>query len=140
VTIYDRAVSFEDVDAAGIVFFARYFGYCHEAMERFFGGVPGGYVGLITKRRIGFPTVHLETDYTAPLRYGDVARIAISVAKLGTTSCTFRYDVTRTSDGAKVASITQVVVSTNLDTMTKLPMPPDCRSLLAATANQRGNP
>ena len=131
---YDRAVSFEDVDAAGIVFFARYFGYCHEAMERFFGGVPGGYVGLITKRRIGFPAVHLESDFTAPLRYGDVAKVSITVTNVGTTSCTFRYVVKRAADDVTAATITQVVVSTNLDTMTKIALPPDCRALLAATA------
>lgn len=131
---YDRAVSFEDVDAAGIVFFARYFSYCHEAMERFFGGVPGGYLGLITKRRIGFPTVHLETDFAAPLRYGDVARISLFVMKVGTTSCAFRYEIVRAADDLMVATITQVVVSSNLDTMTKVPLPPDCRALLTGKA------
>jgi 4-hydroxybenzoyl-CoA thioesterase len=130
VSVYERPVSFEDVDAAGIVFFARYFGYCHEAMERFFDAIPGGYVDLITKRKIGFPTVHLETDFTAPLRYGDVARITVAVVKVGTSSCTFRYDLKRVSDGASVAGVTQVVVSTSLETMTKVPLPADCRAAL----------
>ena len=124
--IYERPVRFDEVDAAGIVFFARFFGWCHEAMEQFFGG----YVDLITNRKIGFPSVHLETDYTAPLRYGDLARITMSVVKVGTTSCTFRYDVVRTRDGAPAATITQVVVSTDLTTMTKVPLPPDVRKLL----------
>ena len=41
--VHERAVRFEEVDAAGIVFFGRFMEYCHEAMERFFDGVPDGY-------------------------------------------------------------------------------------------------
>ncbi|NVL83963.1 acyl-CoA thioesterase, partial [Escherichia coli] len=76
---HDRPVHFEDVDAAGIVFFARFFAYCHDAMERFFDGVDGGYVALITERKIGFPAVHASSDFKAPITYGDVARIAGTV-------------------------------------------------------------
>lgn len=127
---YTRAVRFEEVDAAGIAFFARFFNWCHEAMERFFDGVPGGYVDLITRRRVGFPAVHLEAEWRAPLRYGDVARIKTSIAKIGTTSATFRYVLTRVSDGAHVATIEHVTVATDLDSMTKRPLPDDCRALL----------
>ena len=45
-----RAVRFEEVDAARIVFFARYLGYGHEAMEAFFGALEGGYHGLVDGR------------------------------------------------------------------------------------------
>jgi 4-hydroxybenzoyl-CoA thioesterase len=128
--VYERPVRFEEVDAAGIAFFARFFNWCHEAMERFFDGVPGGYVGLITKRRIGFPAVHVEADWRVPLRYGDVVRIETSVAKIGTTSATFRYVLARAADGVHVATIDHVTVSTNLDTMRKIPLPSDCRDLL----------
>lgn len=128
--VYERAVRFEEVDAAGIAFFARFFNWCHEAMERFFDAVPGGYVGLIMKRRVGFPAVHLDASWRAPLRYGDVARITTSVTHVGTTSATFQYVLTRASDGAHVATIEHVTVATDLDTMTKQPLPADCRALL----------
>lgn len=130
--VYERPVRFEDVDAAGLVFFARFLGYCHEAMEHFFAGVPGGYVGLITKRKIGFPAVHVVCDFRAPLRYGDTMRIAVTVPKVGTSSCTFRYAVTRAADGVDVATIEHVVVATDLATVTKIPLPDDARKLLEA--------
>lgn len=129
---YERKVRFEDADQAGIVFFARYFNYCHEAMEHFFGGLEGGYVGLITKRHIGFPAVHLEANYRAPLRYGETARIEVSVLKIGTTSCTLRYELIRAEDGVHAATIDHVTVSTHLTTLKKMPLPPDCRQLLEA--------
>lgn len=130
--VYQRAVRFEEVDAAGIAFFARFFNWCHEAMERFYDGVPGGYVDLIVKRRVGFPAVHLTADWKAPLRYGDVASIETSVVKIGTTSATLRYVLTRVADGVHVATIEHVTVATDLDTMTKRAIPDDCRALLEA--------
>lgn len=127
---FERRVRFEEVDAAGIAFFARFFNWCHEAMESFFGGVPGGYVHLILERRIGFPAVHLEADWRAPLRYGDVARITTSVTRIGTSSATLRYELRRVQGGELAAVVSHVVVSTNLTTMTKVPLPDDCRALL----------
>jgi 4-hydroxybenzoyl-CoA thioesterase len=128
--VYDRQVRFEDVDAAGIVFFAYYFHFCHEAMGRFFDGVPGGYVELITRRRVGFPAVHVSADWKHPLRYGDTARLETSAPRIGNTSCTFRYVITRARDALPVATIEQVIVSTDLEKMTKIPLPDDCRALL----------
>ena len=130
--IHDRPVHFEDVDVAGIVFFARFFGYCHDAMERFFDDVDGGYVALITKRKIGFPAVHASSDFKSPIRYGDVARIAGTVTKLGTTAVHFRFEMTRAQDGAAVATMNHVHVCSNLVTLTKLPLPPDVREALTA--------
>jgi len=128
--VHERAVRFEEVDAAGIVFFARFLGYCHEAMERFFDGVPGGYVDLITKRRIGFPAVHVDANWKAPLRYGDAMRIEVSVANVGKTSSTFRYRFVRKADSVECAIVEHVTVCSMLDTLQKMPLPDDCRTLL----------
>ena len=47
VVVFERPIKFEDVDAAGIVFFARFVTYAHEAMEDFFSTLEGGYPRLI---------------------------------------------------------------------------------------------
>jgi 4-hydroxybenzoyl-CoA thioesterase len=130
VIVHDRPVLFEDVDAAGIVFFARFLGYCHEAMERLFDGVEGGYKGLILDRRIGFPAVHVTTDFSSPLRYGDVARVEALVTKLGQTACHLHFTITRAKDGALVATMSHVAVCSDLTTLTKLALPPDVRTAL----------
>jgi len=101
-------------------------------MEAFFGELEGGYAALITKRKIGFPAVHVDASWKAPLRYGDAAKLETTVIKIGTTSCTFHYEVTRVSDGVHVATVDQVVVATDLVTMQKMPLPDDCRALLEA--------
>jgi 4-hydroxybenzoyl-CoA thioesterase len=107
---YERPVRFEDVDAAQIVFFPRFFNYCHEAMEALFSPLDGGYVKLVTERKIGLPAVHVDADFHAPLRYGDLAQIDVTVTRIGTTSCTFQYDVHRARDGAHVARVTHTCV------------------------------
>lgn len=140
-TVFERPVDFQDVDAAGIVFFARFFDYAHDAMEHFFDGIPPrpggvrpGYADLVMKRRIGFPVVHITADFRSPLRYGDVVRIETTVTKIGTSSITLRYAMTRASDGKDVATLEHVVVATSVDTVTKVDLPADVLALLRARA------
>jgi len=128
--VCERPVRFEDVDAARLVFFGRYFGYCHDAMEAVFAPLDRGYPGLILDRGIGFPAVHVEADYVAPLRYGDGVRISVDVLHIGHTSITLRYEMNRTSDGARVATIRHVVVVTRLASLRPEPIPDDVRALL----------
>lgn len=107
-------------------------------MEHFFGRLPGGYVDLITKRRIGFPAVHFRADWKHPFRFGDVARFTTTVAKIGTTSVTFQYDVTRIRPGEPPlphsAAFEHVCVATALDRMEKVALPDDCRALFSEHA------
>lgn len=128
----ERPIRFEDVDAAGLVFFARYLHYAHEAMERFFDAAFGGYVGLINDRKIGFPAVHVTADFDAPLRYGDVALIDVAVTQIGQTSCTFAYTFRRARDGVNVAALRHVVVATDLQRIEKVDLPADVRVVLEA--------
>ena len=57
---HERPVRFADVDAARIVYFARYLDYCHDAIEALFGGLPGGYAHLTMARDVGVPSVRVE--------------------------------------------------------------------------------
>lgn len=133
--VYTRGVRFEEVDAAAIVFFGRFMSYGHEAMEALFGTLPGGYHGVVVGRRIGFPAVHVEADYMAPLRFGDTVRISLDVTKIGTTSCTFRYRMQR-QDGVAVATLHHTCVCCALEGPTKIPFPADVRALLEAHVSQ----
>lgn len=122
-----RAIRFEEVDAAGIVFFGRFLSYAHEAMESFFDGVEGRYAGLIMERRIGLPAVNVETRYLAPLRYGESIRIETTTARLGNRSATLRYRLYRTHDEVLSAEILHTVVLSDLTQMKSCEMPDDVR-------------
>lgn len=131
---FERTVLFEEVDSARIVFFARFFGWAHEAMERFFGALEGGYPRLITERKVGMPAVHVESTFHVPLRYGDTVRIETSVARLGRRSAVLRYRMFRNQDGALSAEVRHTVVCSDLTAITSTDMPPDVRALLEAHA------
>lgn len=135
---YERQIRFEEVDPAQIVFFARFFSYAHEAMERFFAGLEGGYPRLISERRVGLPAVHVEADFHAPLRYGETVRIDTSVARLGRRSAVLRYRMLRTKDGAISAEVRHTVVCSDMNSMTSRDMPDDVRALFQAHVEPAG--
>lgn len=130
--VYERPIRFEEVDAAGLVFFARFAGYAHEAMEHLFAQLEGGYAALILARRIGLPAVRLESSFAAPVRYGEVLRIETSVTRLGNRSATLRYRMIRAHDGVLAAELLHTVVTTDLQVIASCPMPDDVRAALAA--------
>lgn len=127
VVVYERPIKFEDVDAANIVFFARFLGYAHEAMENFFAGLEGGYPRLIQERRVGLPAVHVEMSFTSPARYGDVLLIETSIVRLGGRSAVFRYAMKHKKDAKPVAEVKHTVVTTDLDALRSIAMPADVR-------------
>ena len=126
----ERPVRFEDIDAAQIVFFPRVIVYCHETLELFLNQLEGGHSGLIMKRRIGLPAVHLDMEFKKPLRYGDSVNIQLEVTKIGTSSVGLRYTVLRVGDGALIAVINHVCVLSAIDELRSVPIPADVRALL----------
>jgi 4-hydroxybenzoyl-CoA thioesterase len=130
--VFERPIKFEEVDAANIVFFARFVTYAHEAMEHFFGALEGGYARLILDRRVGLPAVHVEIAFTAPARYGDVLRVETRVARIGNRSAVLWYRMVHAGeDGRLACELKHTVVTTDLHTLRSCDMPLDVRALLA---------
>jgi 4-hydroxybenzoyl-CoA thioesterase len=136
VITFERPIKFEDVDAAGIVFFARFVSYAHEAMEHFFSSLDGGYPRLIMERRVGLPAVHLDVSFRAPARYGEVLRIETSVSKLGNRSAVLHYRMFDARRGHLCAEISHTVVLSDLRTISSIDMPADVRARLAEHLEQ----
>ncbi|GAB4536712.1 MAG: hypothetical protein Tsb0020_51460 [Haliangiales bacterium] len=90
-------VRFADVDHARIVYYPVFFHYFHVAFEEFFRARMGSksYVALLDEDRIGFPSVHAECHYKAPLVFGDLLETEMSVIHLGARSVTFGFRVYR---------------------------------------------
>jgi 4-hydroxybenzoyl-CoA thioesterase len=128
--VFDRAVRFDEVDAALMLYYPRFLGYCHEAMEAMCAELEGGYPRLIKERRVGLPAVHVDVDFKSPLRYGDVVRMELAVMKTGTTSIALRYTLSRKDDGRAIAIVQHVCVVTDLDAMKAIPIPADILALL----------
>jgi 1,4-dihydroxy-2-naphthoyl-CoA hydrolase len=103
-----RAVRFQDVDAAGIIFYPRLLEYFHDAYVSFLSvaGTP-----LPEVLRAGCwlsPVRHAEADYFRPLRFGDEIEVALVRAHVEPTEVTLGYRVAR-SDSGEPCVVGQVV-------------------------------
>jgi 4-hydroxybenzoyl-CoA thioesterase len=117
-------IRFGDIDHAGIVYYPRFLHYFHVALEEFFGLQLGiEYPILIDEYRIGLPTVHLETDFRRPLRYGDQIEVEVSVLKIGKSSITFGYRVFKPRKEQPLIEGHNVAVCLDMDTFEKRDIP-----------------
>src|SRR5690606_5360794 len=87
-------VRFAHVDAAGIVFYPRYFEMLNGAVEDWFAeGLGVDFAELHLTRGLGVPTVSLDSRFAAPSRLGDELDITIEVKSVGRSSCAVAYTV-----------------------------------------------
>jgi len=124
-------VRFGQVDYAGIMFYPRFFENFHTVFEDMFSrklGVP--YVSILKDRRIGFPTVRIETDFRRPFRFGEPMRLVLDVARLGRSSITFRYRGFNGGEAEPSVEALGTVVVIDLDSFETLEIPPDIRAVL----------
>lgn len=125
-----QKIRFDDVDGAGIVYYPRFLHLCHAAFEDFFDdAAPFSYPTLIKEKRLGFPTVHIESDFKAPLSYGDTALVTLHVLEVGRSSVKTSYSIRRKRDAALCmeASITTVLI--DLDSMKAVPLTAELRAV-----------
>lgn len=122
-------VPFSACDAAGIMFFPQYLVQFQGLVEDWItDGLGISYAALFEPRRVGLPTVRLETDFRAVSRMGDVVTLGLEVEHLGTRSLILNLDC-RDADQVRVTA-RQVLVATNLDTHTSIAIPADLRAAI----------
>jgi len=90
-----RRVRFADCDTAGIVFFPRSSAILDGVVEDWFAGpLEASFRELHLNRHVSVPTAAVEARFIAPSRLEDELTLALSVTKLGGTSCGLRHRVT----------------------------------------------
>ena len=126
----DLKVRFADVDHAQILYYPRFFHFFHvafeELFEREFGRI---YPEVLDVDHVGFPAVRTEADYRNPVRFGDVLRIRVTCARLGTKSVTLRYRAERLRDGATAAEGRVTTACVDMRTFAPQPVPQAYREL-----------
>jgi 4-hydroxybenzoyl-CoA thioesterase len=124
------AIRFSDCDPAGIVFYPQYFVLFNGLVEDWVTEELGiGFAHLIGERRIGLPTVRLETEFLAPSRMGEEVVLGLQVERLGNSSLTLRVHC-RSVEGTVRVQVRQVLVFTRLDTGRAIPLPEDVRGAI----------
>ncbi len=118
------SVRFADVDNAGIFYYPRFFHAFHVAFEEWWDkGVGRPYHVVIGEDRVGFPSVHIETDFRKPVTFGDPMEIRVGCTRIGNKSVVVRYEVRHreTGDLHTESDITHAVV--DMDSFTAMPIP-----------------
>jgi 1,4-dihydroxy-2-naphthoyl-CoA hydrolase len=124
---YTLPVRFHDVDAAGIVFFARIFQYAHDAYEVWLRSVGFPLDSPFLERDYGLPLVHAEADFHAPIRLGQEVHVDLTLASTGTSSFAVTSRLTA-SDGTPLATVRTVHVCVAPRTLRPIPLPDAMRS------------
>lgn len=86
-------VRFGHCDAAGWVFYPRYFEMISDFVEDWFeDGLEASAPGLFHHKQLLTPSVHFTVDFPRPTRYGDRLTFKLWTVKVGRTSCEVRIE------------------------------------------------
>lgn len=124
------SVRFGDCDPAGIVFFPQYLVMLNTLVEKWFDrGLGIAYSDVISRRRLGLPTVRLEVDFTAISAHGERLEQRLWLRAIGRSS----LDLVAEFSGAGALRLRarQVLVCTSLETHRPLRWPDDLRAAMA---------
>lgn len=83
--IYSRQIriEFNHCDPAGIVFYPRYFEMTNSVAENFFRDVVRLPYERMIEQREGVPTAHVDVNFHAPSRLGEILDWRLQVTRLG---------------------------------------------------------
>lgn len=129
VFVAELTVRFPDVDAAGIVYFAKAFDYAHLAWEELLraGGLP--LHEAIPGRSWILPLIHAEADYRRPMRFGERLRAEASLADVGGSTVTLRYAI-KGAEGELRATVTLVHCAVDKASTRRIALPDEVLDVL----------
>jgi len=90
-----RFVEFGDTDMAGIVYYATYYRYMDAAEHAFFRSLGLSFAPGRHSSSVGWPRVHTEADYVAPLRFGDEVEVHLLVMEKRPKALTYAFRLRR---------------------------------------------
>ncbi len=124
---------YAEVDQQAVVFNGHYLTWFDEAVTGFFDHLGTTYPDLMDSG-LDMQLVHTEIDYTAPVRWRDTVRVAVSCERVGSTSFTIIFTVLRRredSDEVVAVRARSVYVVVTTTDWTKRPVPDALRQALS---------
>jgi acyl-CoA thioester hydrolase len=123
-----QRVAWVDTDAGGRIHFTAAFRYAERAETSFMREL-----GLID-RLVDFPRRHVEAEFHRVLRFEDEVEVAIRPDRVGTTSITWAWQISRAGELCVDGRHTVVHVGSE---GRPEPLPADVRELLEAVADEQ---
>ena len=127
---YERRIGMRDVDAGGVLFFARYLSLVHEATEAMFARQGIHFMGHVAEHGVVFPVVHVRADYRMPLPIGETATIQLNVSEIKRRTYTIAF--TFLVQGQIAANGELVHACVDCATRKATPLPPQVIEILQA--------
>ncbi len=125
-----KPIRFHHCDPAGIVFYPQYFVLFNELVEDWFNeGLGVDFARFHTEDRHGIPMAHIECDFLAPSKVGEVLRFCLAVKKIGGSSLTLAVEASPAHETRVRATL--IVVQASLDTRRAVPFSAEFRAKLA---------
>lgn len=115
-------ITLRDADAAGVLFFGRYFALAHDAYEAFLDshGLNIGHLMRTTDYLL--PVVHAESDYRRPLLAGQKTAIHLRVVELRSRTLTVAYEFLN-AEGELACRLRTVHCAVNVKTRRAVALP-----------------
>ncbi len=132
VEIRDR-VWWNDVDAMGVMYFARYLRFAEIAETEFFRAHGFTYDAIHREHGVWLARVHCEMDFRAPAMLDDELICRAELAKIGGSSLGFRFAVERAHDRKRLADVQLTLASVNGTTYAATRLPLALRDALRQT-------
>jgi YbgC/YbaW family acyl-CoA thioester hydrolase len=93
-----RQVEFSDTDMAGIVHFTAFLRYMEAAEHAFFRSLGFSIHTTGFAEPIGWPRVHVDCDFSYPLRFEDIVEISLSVREKRQKSIVYGFVFTKLNE------------------------------------------
>jgi acyl-CoA thioester hydrolase len=108
-------IYYEDTDAGGVVYHARYLGFFERGRTEFFRD-RGLSVQQLHDEGSIFPVVRMEIDFRSPARLDDLVRVETELTRAGRTSFVMTQRLVRAIDQKLLveATVTLVCVSPDM--------------------------
>ena len=131
-------VRFGHCDAAGWVFYPRYFEMISDFVEDWFeDGLAASAPGLFHHKQILTPSVHFTVDFVKPTRYGDRLTFNLWTVKAGNTSCELRIEASH--QGELRMRVKQVLVFISAASARATPIPAIACMLMSNARRRLGD-
>lgn len=129
----DIKVRFAHTDAAGIMFYPRYFELVNNHVEDWFGdGLGFDFKHLHIDEKRAVPTAHIKADFFKPSFMHDELTFSLDLTKVGTSSIAFIVRARCGPSGQEEdrLKVSLILVHMDMETGKSLPWPDDMRNAL----------
>lgn len=123
-----KRIRFAHVDAAGLVFYPRFFELYNEVVEDWFAaGLEAPFAELIERDALAFPTVSIACQFPSPTTLGEDVDFELRVTEIGRTSLSIAVVGTGAGEPRLEGRSTLVCVRLARDLPRPLPIPDGLR-------------